>query len=215
MTPTPKNIHARNLADTVIRNLEKRRMVGYYCESATEAVDKILSLMPEGSSIGWGGSMTLSEVGLMDALHADPDRYRLLVREDAKTLEEAREVFAKILSCGYFLMSTNAITVDGELVNIDGRGNRVSYLCYGPENVIVVAGMNKVTADVDSALARIRTVAAPTNAVRLNRKTPCAATGKCENCLSPDCICAQTVITRLSQIPNRIKVILVGEDLGY
>ena len=215
MTPTPKNRHARNLAETVIRNLEKRRMEGYYCESAAEAVDTILSLMPEGSSIGWGGSMTLSEVGLMDALRADSGRYNLLVREDAKTPEEARAVFAKILSCNYFLMSTNAITVDGELVNIDGRGNRVSYLCYGPENVIVVAGMNKVTADVESALDRIRTVAAPTNAVRLNRKTPCAVSGKCENCLSPDCICAQTVITRLSQIPHRIKVILVGEDLGY
>ncbi len=215
MTPTPKQIHARRLADTVIRNLEKRRMVGYYCESAAEAVDKILSLMPEGSSIGWGGSMTLTEVGLMDALRANADKYNLFVREDAKTPEEAREVFAKILSCGYFLMSANAITVDGELVNIDGRCNRVSYLCYGPENVIVVAGINKVVADVDSALARIRTVAAPTNAVRLNRKTPCAVSGKCENCLSPDCICAQTVITRLSLTPNRIKVILVGEDLGY
>ena len=115
----------------------------------------------------------------------------------------------------YFLMSTNAITMDGELVNIDGRSNRVSCLCWGPQNVIIIAGMNKVALDVESALKRVRNFAAPPNAVRLNKNTPCAQTGKCADCYSPDCICSQIVITRRSSTPNRIKVILVGEELGY
>ena len=211
MTPTKE--YYRNAAQTVIKNLKKRRMDGYYCETREEAVKLALSLMPEGSSIGWGGSVTLSEYGLMDAIGGG--KYELIDRSVAKTAEENKAVHAKIFGCDYFLMSTNAITYDGELVNIDGRSNRVCFLCYGPENVIVIAGMNKLESDVDSALKRVRNVASPKNALRLGRNTPCAATGKCADCLSPDCICAQTVITRMSQIPGRIKVILVGEELGY
>ena len=211
MTPTKE--YYRNAAQTVIKNLKKRRMDGYYCETREEAVKLALSLMPEGSSIGWGGSVTLSECGLMDAIGGG--KYELIDRSVAKTAEENKAVHAKIFGCDYFLMSTNAITYDGELVNIDGRSNRVCFLCYGPENVIVIAGMNKLESDVDSAIKRVRNVASPKNALRLGRNTPCAATGKCADCLSPDCICAQTVITRMSQIPGRIKVILVGEELGY
>ena len=211
MTPTKE--YYRNAAQTVIKNLKKRRMDGYYCETREEAVKLALSLIPEGSSIGWGGSVTLSECGLMDAIGGG--KYELIDRSVAKTAEENKAVHAKIFGCDYFLMSTNAITYDGELVNIDGRSNRVCFLCYGPENVIVIAGMNKLESDVDSAIKRVRNVASPKNALRLGRNTPCAATGKCADCLSPDCICAQTVITRMSQIPGRIKVILVGEELGY
>ena len=211
MTPTKE--YYRNAAQTVIKNLKKRRMDGYYCETREEAVKLALSLIPEGSSIGWGGSVTLSECGLMDAIGGG--KYELIDRSVAKTAEENKAIHAKIFGCDYFLMSTNAITYDGELVNIDGRSNRVCFLCYGPENVIVIAGMNKLESDVDSAIKRVRNVASPKNALRLGRNTPCAATGKCADCLSPDCICAQTVITRMSQIPSRIKVILVGEELGY
>lgn len=211
MTPTKE--YYKNAAQTVIKNLKKRRMEGYYCETREEAVSLALSLMPEGSSIGWGGSVTLTESGLMDAIGGG--KYELIDRSVAKTKEENKAIHAKIFGCDYFLMSTNAITYDGELVNVDGRSNRVCFLCYGPENVIVIAGMNKLASDVETAIKRVHDVASPKNALRLNRKTPCAITGKCADCLSPDCICAQTVITRMSHIPNRIKVILVGEELGY
>jgi len=112
-------------------------------------------------------------------------------------------------------MSTNAITLEGELINIDGRGNRVAFLCYGPQNVLILAGMNKVVSDVESGFKRVRDIASPPNTIRLNKKTPCAVTGKCEDCYSPDCICGQFVVTRRSGVPKRIKVILIGEELGY
>lgn len=208
-----KQEYYKNIAETVIKNLAKRRMEGYYCESSAEAVKLALSLMPKGSSIGWGGSVTLSECGLMDAI-SNGD-YKLLDRSLAKTKEEQKEIYGKIFGADFFLTSTNAITIDGELINVDGRANRVCYICYGPENVIVIAGMNKLVSDVDCGIKRVHDIASPKNTVRLNRKTPCAVTGRCADCLSPDCICAQTVITRLSLVPNRIKVILVGEELGY
>lgn len=208
-----KQEYYKNIAETVIKNLAKRRMEGYYCESSAEAVKLALSLMPKGASIGWGGSVTLSECGLMDAI-SNGD-YKLLDRSLAKTKEEQKEIYGKIFGADFFLTSTNAITIDGELINVDGRANRVCYICYGPENVIVIAGMNKLVSDVDCGIKRVHDIASPMNTVRLNRKTPCAVTGHCADCLSPDCICAQTVITRLSLVPNRIKVILVGEELGY
>lgn len=208
-----KEQYYENAANTIIKNLEKRQMEGYYCRTSEDAVKKALELMPAGSSVGWGGSMTLTESGLMDAVKNGD--YVINDRETAKTKEEQKEMYAKILNSDFFLMSTNAITLDGQLVNIDGRGNRISFLCYGPEQVVIVAGMNKVEADVDSAMKRVRNVASPKNTVRLNKKTPCAATGKCGDCLSPDCICAQMLVTRFSIVPGRIKVILVGEELGY
>lgn len=210
---TPKKQYYKTVADTVIKNLARRRMEGYYCETSEEAVQKALSLIPEGSSIGWGGSMTLQECGLMDAIKNG--KYNIIDRSLAKTPEEQKKVHSEIFGADFFLMSTNAITLDGELINVDGRANRVCFLCYGPENVIIIAGMNKLVSDIESGIQRTHNVASPMNTVRLNKKTPCAATGKCADCLSPDCICAQTVITRMSMVPNRIKIILVGEELGY
>lgn len=210
---SPKEIAKQNLANTIIKNMAKKNMEGYYCATSAEAVEKALSLMPEGSSITWGGSMSVIECGLMDAIHEK--NYELIDRDTAKTPEEAREMYAKQVMADYYLMSTNAITMNGELVNIDGRANRVSCLCWGPQNVIIIAGMNKVAADVESAIKRVRNIAAPSNTVRLNRNTPCVQTGKCEDCYSPDCICSQVLVTRRSNTPNRIKVILVGEELGY
>lgn len=210
---TPKQKYFENAAATIIKNLEKRQMEGYYCATSEDAVKKAMELMPEGASIGWGGSMTLSETGLMDAIRGA--NYRIIDRETAKTPEEQRKIYGEICCSDFFLMSTNAITLDGELVNIDGRGNRVAFLCYGPQNVLIIAGMNKVVSDVESGVKRVRDIASPPNTVRLNKNTPCAVTGRCGNCLSPDCICSQVVITRRSGIPGRIKVILVGEDLGY
>lgn len=210
---TPKQIANENLANTIIKNLNKRQMEGYYCPDREAAVKKVLELIPEGSSIGWGGSATLAETGIMDAI--SQGSYRLIDRMAGKTPEETKQIYKEICGSDYFLMSTNAITIDGELINIDGRGNRVAFLCFGPDKVIVVAGMNKVVHSVEAGVARTRNIAAPPNTVRLNRNTPCAKTGKCGDCLSLDCICGQLVITRLSMIPNRIKVILVGEELGF
>ena len=211
MTPTKQ--YYKNAAETVIKNLKKRNMEGYYAETCEDAVAIALSLMPEGSSIGWGGSVTLSECGLMDAVKSG--KYNIIDRDEAKTPAEAKELYTKIFNADFFLMSTNAITYNGELINVDGRSNRVSYLCYGPENVIIVTGMNKLVVDVDEGIKRARNVAAPKNTVRLKKKTPCSVTGKCADCLSPDCICMNTVITRASRFEGRIKVILIGEELGY
>lgn len=202
-----------NAAATIIKGLQKRNMEGYFCETSHDAVEKALSLMPEGSVISWGGSMSISECGLMDAIKEK--NYTLIDRMSAKTPQEKREIYAKTVMADYYLMSTNAITMDGELVNIDGFANRVACLCAGPENVIVIAGMNKVVKTVEAGIERIRTKAAPPNTVRLNKNTPCAKTGVCGNCFSPDCICSQIVITRRTGIPGRIKVILVNEDLGF
>ena len=202
-----------NAAATIIKGLKKRNMEGYFCETSAEAVEKALSLMPEGSVISWGGSMSISECGLMDAIKQKD--YTLIDRMTATTPQEKREIYAKTVMADYYLMSTNAITMDGELVNIDGFYNRVACLCAGPENVIVVAGMNKVVNNVQAGFDRIRTKAAPPNVTRLSKNTPCSKTGVCGNCFSPDCICSQMVITRRSGIPGRIKVILVNEDLGY
>lgn len=210
---SPKEIANQNLANTMIKNMAKKNLEGYYCATSAEAVEKALSLMPEGASVTWGGSMTLTECGLMDALKTA--NYEIIDRDTAKTPEEARVMYSKQVMADYFLMSTNAITIDGELVNIDGRSNRVSCLCWGPQNVIIIAGMNKVAPDVESAIKRVRNMAAPANCVRLNKNTPCAQTGKCGDCYSQESICSQVLITRRSSAPNRIKVILVGEELGY
>lgn len=207
------NPATEKLAATIIENMKRKNMEGYYCATAEEAVEKALSLMPEGSSITWGGSVTLKESGLMDAIHEK--NYQLIDRASAKTPEESRAIYGQMVCADYFLTSSNAVTMNGELVNIDGHSNRVACLCCGPQNVIVIAGINKLVPDVESGIKRVRNIAAPPNAVRLNRNTPCAKTGKCSDCYSPECICSQVVITRRSSIPNRIKVILVGEALGY
>ena len=209
----PKQKYYENVANTIIKNLSKRQIEGYYCKDKESAVKKALELIPKEASVSWGGSMTLTETGLMDAIKNG--EYKLIDRDAATNLEEQRKVYGEICMSDVFLMSTNAITLDGELINIDGRGNRVAFLCYGPQNVVILTGMNKVVTDVESGLKRVRDKASPPNTVRLNKKTPCAITGKCEDCYSPDCICGQIVVTRRSGVPNRIKIILIGEELGY
>jgi len=209
----PKQKYYENVANTIIKNLSKRQIEGYYCKDKESAVKKALELIPKEASVSWGGSMTLTETGLMDAIKNG--EYKLIDRDAATNLEEQRKIYGEICMSDVFLMSTNAITLDGELINIDGRGNRVAFLCYGPQNVVILTGMNKVVTDVESGLKRVRDIASPPNTVRLNKKTPCAITGKCEDCYSPDCICGQIVVTRRSGVPNRIKIILIGEELGY
>ena len=193
--------------------LRKRNLEGYYCSTAAEAVEKVLELIPAGDVVSWGGAATVDELGIKDRL-----RHRgqpVIDRDTAHTEEERMAMLHQTLTCDTFLMSSNAISEDGQMVNIDGTGNRVAALCFGPKQIIVVAGMNKVTADLDSAIARARHIAAPANAQRFNGKTPCSANGQCADCTSPDCcICAHMVITRFCKTPGRIKVVLVGEELG-
>ena len=210
---TPKEIFYENQAATIIKKLNMRKMEGYYCKNVEEAKAKMLELIGnEKKTVGYGGSMTLDENGFKDSVTAAG--HELIIRENYKTPEEEKELKSKLTNADFFLMSTNAITLDGELVNIDGRGNRVSYLIYGPDNVIVIAGMNKVVSTVEDGYRRIRNIATPPNCNRLDCKTPCATTGKCGECFT-DSICCEFVTTRMSRVPNRIKVILVGETLGY
>ena len=202
------------LAETVMKNLKKRQIDACYCPTVSEAKQKALSYLTPDCSVSCGGSMTLEETGILKALRERSD-IRLIDRAAASSPEEIKKMYHEALACDYYFMSTNALTLDGELVNIDGNGNRVAALIYGPEHVIIVAGMNKVAADLAEALNRVHNTATPLNCIRLSKKTPCAATGACANCLSADCICNQIVITRRSGNPDRIKVILVGDDLGY
>lgn len=210
----PKQTFYEHQANTIIANLKKRQMDGFYCPTCKDAVKTAMELVSTGDSVSFGGSMTLSESGIMDALNARED-ITLYDRSKASTPEEIGTIYRKAFSCDTYFMSTNAITLDGELVNTDGNGNRVAALIFGPAQVIIVCGMNKVATDTDAAIARVRNIASPPNCNRLNRKTPCATTGVCADCLSPECICNHTVITRCCGTPHRIKVLLVGEELGY
>lgn len=205
----PKQLSFQNTAATIIKNLKKRNMNGYYCTSKEDALKKALEIIPENSSIGWGGSVTMNQIGLIQALK--DGNYDAIDRMQGDPKEQATRIF----NADFFLMSTNAITLDGELINVDGRANRICYLCYGPEHVLIIAGMNKVVPDVESGIQRVRNMAAPPNTTRLDKNTPCARFGRCMDCLEPDCICNQTLITRRSGSPERIHVILVGEELGY
>lgn len=206
--------HYQILADRMIEKMQLRGLEGYYAATKEDALQLVKEkFLTKGVSVAWGGSMTLKEVGVMDYL--DESECVIYDRTAPKTPEEEKQMKANIVNADYFLMSTNAITLDGELVNIDGFANRVSFLCYGPENVLVIAGMNKVATDVEDAINRVKNIASPPNALRLNKNTPCAKIGRCADCFTEDCICSQIVITRRSSVKGRIKVLLVGEELGY
>ncbi|MBH1940562.1 lactate utilization protein [Mobilitalea sibirica] len=208
-----KKNYYENLADSLIEKFNKRGIEGYYCDNAEEALLMAKRFLTPGCSISWGGSVTLDEIGLIDELKASD--YILYDRHAAHTPDEKSHMYSKIVTSDYYFMSSNAITLDGQLVNIDGHGNRVACLITGPKNVIIIAGMNKIVTDVNTGIERVRNMASPPNVVRLGLKAPCGELGKCANCLVDDCICCEIVITRKSKIPGRIKVILVGEELGY
>ena len=206
------NIFKRNelLAQKVIKGLASRNMTGYYAASAEEAKKIALDLIPEGSSISMGGGMSVHEIGLVDALKEGS--YNFIDRDKA---EDKRAAMLAAYDADFFLSGCNAMTEDGILVNIDGNSNRVSAICQGPRKVLFIVGMNKVCDDVDGAMKRARNVAAPINAQRFGLDTPCAKTGSCMNCKSPDTICCQFLITRFSRHEGRIHVILVNDTLGF
>lgn len=208
-----KRVSYRTTAKTVIKNLKRRNMEGYYCETSEEAVELVRSMIPAGDSITWGGTVTFGETGVKAAL--EQGGWRMIDRATATTPEEKREMWRDRTSADWFFMSANALTLDGELVNIDGNSDRLSLLLHGPEHVVVLVGMNKLVADVDAGFKRIRTVTCPLNAARLHTNTPCEVAGVCSECHSERCMCCQMVVTRHSRHEGRIKVVLIGENLGY
>lgn len=196
----------------VVEALKKRHFEAYYVSSSKDALAKALEIIPATDSIGWGGSISVDSIGLKDELKKRGNK--LIDRDSGKTPQEKDDLMRQVLLCDTFLMSSNAITENGELFNIDGKANRVAALCFGPKSVVVIAGMNKVVQDLTAAYKRVRGYSAPSNSQRFDIKTPCKTTGECADCISADCICNQLVTTRLCKPEGRIKVILVGEDLG-
>ena len=207
-----ENVSKRNalLAQKVIKGLESRNMSGYWADSKKEALAQALALIPEGSSVTMGGAMSAHEIGLVEALK--DGNYNFIDRDE---YTDKRAAMLAAYDADVFLSSANAITDDGIMVNIDGNANRVSAIAQGPKKVIFIVGMNKVCPDLDSAMKRARNVAAPTNAQRFGLSTPCAKTGTCMDCKSPDTICCQFLITRFSRHKDRIHVILVNRNLGF
>lgn len=203
----------KNSAETLMKKLSMRGINSSYFDNIEDLQTRVKTMVPRNSVVSWGGSETLKETGVLDILKNGD--YEAIDRSSASTDEEKKVLYAKSVLSDYYFMSTNAITLDGELVNIDGNGNRVACLIHGPEKVVVIVGMNKLTMDVESAIKRIQNIASPPNALRLERNTPCYRTGQCGNCFSADCMCSNIVITRKSSIEGRIKVFFVAENLGF
>lgn len=213
LTDTVRAAYATT-AQTVIKNLGHHGMEGYFCPSSAEAVELVRSWMAEGDSVTWGGTETFKETGMKAALD-EAGVYRMLDRTTATTPEEKRAMWRDRVCADWFFMSANALTVNGELVNIDGNSDRLSLLLHGPEHVVVLVGMNKLVADVEAGFKRIRAITCPLNAARLHTGTPCELTGTCAECHSKSCMCCQMVVTRHSRHEGRIRVVLIGEELGY
>jgi L-lactate utilization protein LutB len=202
------------LAPKVVKALNARGFEAFYFDNEAEAAEKIISLIPKDHLVSWGGSLTLTDLGIQKRL--EKEGYNLLDRDKAATPEERKEIMRRALLCDTFLSGTNAISEDGQLVNIDGNGNRVAAMIYGPKQVVVAAGMNKVAKTYEDAIVRARTVAAPLNIQRFpNVKTPCNENGTCADCIGPNTICSFFVTTRFCKPVGRIKIILIGRDYGF
>ncbi len=204
-------------------NLRKNRMEAYIAENCDEAVKIVESILKEGESISCGGSVTLKESGVMDLMKSG--KYKFIDRSKAKDRDEVEAIYRQVFSCDTFLTSSNAVTENGELYNVDGNSNRVAAICYGPKSVIFVVGMNKLVRNIDEAIVRVKTFAAPPNCVRLDCQTPCHETGRCvslsnggdmpSGCHSTGRVCCNYVVSAYQRHENRFKVILVAENLGY
>lgn len=209
---SPMELYYDKRGELLVKQLKNRHFDAYYCATKEDALRKALELIPEGSSVGWGGAMSAQQIGLLDAVRAG--EYVALDREACATAEEKNAIARKCLDADVFITGANAISMDGQMVNIDGFGNRVAAIIFGPKKVLVIAGMNKVVDALDAAVQRARTVAAPANQQRFGHNNPCTATGTCADCKSESCICNQIVITRHCRPVGRIQFILVGEALG-
>lgn len=208
----PRKLYYSKRAQLLVKNLRSRHFEAFYCPDAASALVKALELIPKGASVGWGGAMSAQQIGLIDAVRSGD--YRAIDRAKGKTPQEQYRIMRECLTAEVFLTGANALSLDGQMVNIDGTGNRVAAIAYGPESVLVVAGMNKVMDTLADAVTRARTVAAPRNKQRFGEVTGCSETGVCVNCKAESCICNQLLITRHCRPAGRIKFLLVGEDLG-
>ena len=209
---TPKELYYEKRGQILVKNLKSRHFDACYCATQEEALQKALELIPEGATVGWGGAMSAQQIGLMDAVNNGP--YKAIDRDQCKTPGEREQAAKDCMFCDVFLTGANGLSLDGQMVNIDGTGNRVAAIIYGPKTVMVIAGMNKVEDTLEAAINRARTVAAPMNQQRFQLDNPCTVTGSCADCKSQTCICNQIVITRHCRPVGRIKFILVGEELG-
>ena len=210
---TTKELRNERLAQTIIKNLKRRHIEGFYCPTGADAVNKVVELIEDGSSVTWGGTMTVRDLGIPEALKSR-GTLEVIDRDLATTAEEKQSMYLRAFSTDVYLTSANAISEDGIIVNIDGNGNRVAAITWGPKKVIFVIGLNKVAQTVEAALARARSTASPINAARFDINTPCQMDGVCHNCNSADSICNYVHFLRNSP-KGRHQVVLVGEDLGY
>jgi L-lactate utilization protein LutB len=210
---TPKEKRNERLAAKLITNLERRHFEAYYCHTASDIIAKVKEIIPEGSSISWGGSMSIRDTGLTQALKSGP--YKVFDRDDVTTEADKRAVYLKAFDVDFYLASANALSEDGIIVSIDGNGNRVAAITWGPRRVIFVVGLNKVAQDVNAALQRARSIASPINAVRFDIDTPSQNDGTCHNCKSPQSICNYVHFLRNSHPAKRHIVILTDLELGY
>lgn len=209
----PKQKYYEKRAQILIKNLKSRHFEAYYCADKAEALAKALELIPEGSTVGWGGALSAQQIGLLDAMNAG--NYNAIDRDKTTSPEEREQAMKKCLLADVFITGANALSLDGQMVNVDGNGNRAAAIVYGPESVVVIAGMNKVADTLEAAVIRARTVAAPMNKQRFPAQTPCEVTGACADCKSDGCICNQILITRNCKPAGRIKFVIVGEELGF
>ncbi len=209
----PMKICYEKRGQTLVKNLKSRHFDAYYCPDKAAALEKALELIPKGASVGWGGATSAVEIGLIDAVRSG--EYAAIDRDTAATAEERHILMKKCLGAEVFITGANALSMDGQMVNIDGGGNRVAAICYGPDSVIVIAGMNKVVDTLEDAIHRARTIAAPINKQRFPAITGCHGTGLCTDCKAEGAICNQILTTRLCRPVGRIKFILVGESLGF
>lgn len=205
-----------------IEALQKNNISGYFARSREEAAELVRRIVPEGSSVSCGGSVTLQESGILDLMRGGS--YRFLDRSaPGLTQEQIQAIYRDTHGCDAFFTSANAVTENGELYNVDGNGNRISAIIHGPKKVVVIAGVNKIVRDLDAAVYRVKTVAAPCNGVRLNTGTPCALTGRCaavnggmtDGCRSERRMCVHYLTTAFQRDAGRFHVIFLNEDLGY
>ena len=209
----PRKMRYDKAGPAVAENLKKRHFDAYYCSTREEGVAKVLELIGIEDVVSWGGTLTVDELGIKQLLAERGQK--VLDRDTAADMAERVAIMRAGLTCDTFLTGTNAITQDGELFNIDGNGNRVAAMCFGPKSVVIVAGMNKVVKDMDAAYAQVRNYTAPAVVQRFpNAKTPCNFNGLCADCKGPDSCCCYMVETRLCRPAGKIKVVLIGEDLG-
>lgn len=210
---SPRTRRNALLADHLIASLRRRGMTAFYCPTVAEAALKVSELIPDGASVTWGGSASLREAGIPALLKSRPS-LTVFDRDEAPDRSAAVEIYRKAFDCDVYLSSVNALSQDGEIVNIDGNGNRVAAITWGPQRVIFLVGLNKVAADLPSAIARARGEASPVNASRFDIQTPCRSDGVCHDCLAPDSICNYVHVLRHSPRGKHL-VVLVGESLGF